>query len=197
MPDPIARLFENTPVRILEPGASLFRADDPVTHVFQVRSGEVMLVRHAGSGTRMILHRVPAGGIVAEASAWSRTYHCDAVAGWGASVAALPRATFRAALARDPGLAEHWAGELARAVQAARLRAEIRSLRTVSERLDAWLADGRALPPRGARQDLAAEIGVTREALYRELARRRTERREAPEAQRDASASVSTSPRAG
>ncbi|WP_169728800.1 Crp/Fnr family transcriptional regulator [Salinarimonas rosea] len=197
MPDPIARLFATAPVRTLEPGASLFRADDPVTHVFQVRSGEVMLVRHAGSGTRMILHRVSAGGIVAEASAWSARYHCDAVAGGGARVATLPRPAFRAALAHDPGLAEHWAGELARAVQAARLRAEIRSLRTVAERLDAWLADGRTLPPRGAWQDLAAEIGVTREALYRALAGRRSERRSASPAQRDGSDSDSTSPRAG
>lgn len=70
-------------------------------------------------------------------------------------------------------LAEAWAAHLARSVQAARLRAEIRTLRKVSERVDAWLGEGRALPDKGHWQDLAAELGVTREALYRELARRR------------------------
>jgi hypothetical protein len=48
------------------------------------------------------------------------------------------------------------------------------SLKTVAERLDAWLAlhdDG--LPPKGQRLRVASEIGVTPEALYRELARRR------------------------
>ena len=65
---------------------------------------------------------------------------------------------------------------LARSVQAARVRAEIRSLPRVAERLDAWLAEGNALPGKGQRQELAAELGVTREALYRELSRRRTGR---------------------
>jgi len=52
------------------------------------------------------------------------------------------------------------------------MNSEIRALRTVSERLDAWLAGGRMLPPKGEWQDLAQILGVTREALYRELAQR-------------------------
>lgn len=62
---------------------------------------------------------------------------------------------------------------LARTVQAARVRAEIRSLPKVAERLDAWLDEGHVLPTKGRWQDLAAELGVSREALYRELAQRR------------------------
>jgi hypothetical protein len=43
----------------------------------------------------------------------------------------------------------------------------------VAERLDAWLGGERALQEKGTWQDLAAELGVSREALYRELAKRR------------------------
>jgi hypothetical protein len=43
----------------------------------------------------------------------------------------------------------------------------------VAERLDAWLGAEGGLPDRGRWQELAEELGVTREALYRELARRR------------------------
>ena len=68
---------------------------------------------------------------------------------------------------------ESWSALLARSVQAARLRAEIRSLPRVAERLDAWLGEGNALPERGRWQEVAAELGVTREALYRELSSRR------------------------
>ncbi|MFW6077468.1 MAG: Crp/Fnr family transcriptional regulator, partial [Hyphomicrobiales bacterium] len=82
---------------------------------------------------------------------------------------------FLSALADDPALAASWSAILARGVQAARLRAEIRSLPKVAERLDAWLGEGNSLPEKGRWQDLAAEIGVTREALYRELSRRRTQ----------------------
>jgi len=47
-------------------------------------------------------------------------------------------------------------------------------LKTVAARLDAWLAfHDNQLPPRGKRVEFAREIGVSPEALYRELARRR------------------------
>lgn len=49
----------------------------------------------------------------------------------------------------------------------------IRTLRIVAERLDAWFGEGHALPSKGEWQTLAFELGVSREALYRELARRR------------------------
>ena len=88
-------------------------------------------------------------------------------------VHSVPVVDFRARLTADPALAERWAAHLALAVQTARLCAEIRTLRTVAERLDAWLGEGRSLPAKGAWQDLAAELGVSREALYRELSRRR------------------------
>jgi hypothetical protein len=59
----------------------------------------------------------------------------------------------------------------------ARVRAEIRSLPKVAERLEAWLREGHVLPDKGCWQDVAAELGVSREALYRELARRRNNER--------------------
>jgi CRP/FNR family transcriptional regulator, dissimilatory nitrate respiration regulator len=48
----------------------------------------------------------------------------------------------------------------------------VRSLKTVAARVDAWMSlNDRPLPPKG--RQVAAEIGVTPEALYRELADRR------------------------
>jgi CRP-like cAMP-binding protein len=85
----------------------------------------------------------------------------------------MPVSEFRRRLEQIPSLSGIWAAYLAHAVQAARLRAELRTLRTVAERLDAWLGGERSLPEKGTWQDLAAELGVSREALYRELARRR------------------------
>lgn len=161
-----------TELRLAE-GAPLFHAGDPVTQIALVREGSIRLLRRTASGSTVILQAARVGDVVAEASAYSPVYHCGAEAACASRVTVLPISRFRAGLAADPTLADAWAAHLARSVQAARMRAEIRTLRTVAERLDCWLCDGQAIPEKGRWQDLAAELGVTREALYRELARRR------------------------
>jgi CRP-like cAMP-binding protein len=162
-----------TTERRLQPGEPLFFAGDPVTQLALITEGRVHLLRRTVEGASVILQAAGPGDVLAEASCYSASYHCGAEAAQPSTVRLLPVSTFRAALRDDPDLAEVWAAYLAGSVQAARLCAEIRTLRKVSERVDAWLGEGRALPEKGQWQDLAAELGVTREALYRELARRR------------------------
>jgi CRP-like cAMP-binding protein len=157
----------------LSAGSVLFRSAAPVTEMFMVRTGEVHLCRHSLHGAKMVLQRALPGMVLAEASAYSDSYHCDAPAAADSLLLAVPRPAFLAALAEDRQLSTLWAARLARGVQAARLRSEIRSLPRVAERLDAWLEEGNRLPEKGQWQDVASELGVSREALYRELARRR------------------------
>ena len=174
MPKSISLLFQDARDTGLAPGETLFAAAEDVANIFMVRSGRVHLQRHTTHGAHMVLQNAGPGAVVAEASAYSSRYHCDAVAAEESVVAGLPKERFLSALADDPALAESWSALLARSVQAARLRSEIRSLPRVADRLDAWLGEGNALPERGRWQDVAAELGITREALYRELSRRRT-----------------------
>lgn len=169
----LSPLFASARAARFAPGAPLFATDGPIGEMFMVQLGAVQLVRHTSTGTRLILQTAGPGDILAEASAYSERYHCDAVAVETAEVAALPRARFLSALDETPALAAAWATRLAHGMQAARLRAEIRTLPRLADRLTAWLDAGNALPARGRWQDVAAELGVTREALYRELARRR------------------------
>ncbi len=169
----ITCLFEGPEPRPLDRGAWLFHAGDAVREMYLVTGGTVELSRVTGSGAPVTLQRARAGQVLAEASAYAAAYHCGARAVAPAMLRAVPVAHFVARLAEEPRLAQAWAAHLAHAVQAARLRAELRTLRTVAERLDAWLGEGESLPPKGTWQDLASELGVSREALYRELARRR------------------------
>jgi CRP-like cAMP-binding protein len=169
----LGTLFAGGRDHTLAAGEALFHAGDPVASMALVLAGRVQLLRPAASGAQVILQNAVPGAVVSEAAAYAAAYHCDARSPQGARVRLIARDTFRTRLRNDPALAEVWAESLARSVQAARLCAEVRSLRTVGARLDAWLGARAELPDKGGWADLAAELGVTPEALYRELARRR------------------------
>ncbi len=175
MQDALLPFFDSLGARpvTLGPGEALFRGADPVRRMYLVARGRVSLIRHTHAGASVRLQIAGPGMVLAEASAYSSRYHCDAFAEDEARLMALPRARFLAGLEAQPELARAWSAHLARQVQTARMRAEIRTLKTVEQRLEMWLAEGNALPGKGQWQELAAELGVSREALYRELARRR------------------------
>jgi CRP-like cAMP-binding protein len=155
-------------------GALVFERDDPVSKYYVVHSGEVHLLRRQEDGTGVILQRANEGAILAEASFSTDAYHCSAVAVEDSTLTVFSREKVRELLAENPAAALAFASHLAREVQNARRRAEIISLRKVADRVDAWLVwNNDNLPPKGSWHRMAGEIGVSPEALYRELARRR------------------------
>ena len=166
-------LFDSSTRSTLVSGQTLFLTGQPVRHLFWVVDGQLQLRRHTPQGDALVLQNATANAVLAEASAYSSHYHCDALAVRSSQVASITKTRFLQAMDEQPALAREWACQLARSVQAARVRAEIRSLPTVSARLQAWLDEGNVLPEKGHWQVLAAELSVTREALYRELAKRR------------------------
>lgn len=172
MSDDLFPLFDGGFSRTLARDESLFLTGAPVRSMFLVTEGQVDLIRHTQSGLRILLHRAEVGAVLAEASAYSDAYHCDGTAACPAQVRSIALPTFRARLDASPDWAKAWAARLAHGLQGSRLNAAIRSMRTVEERLEAWLAGGKALPPKGQWSHLAETLGVTREALYRELSKR-------------------------
>lgn len=169
--DALSRFAERE--TILAEGEVLFRFGDEIRSIFLVASGEVRLLRHLPHGPALTLQLAQKGSVLAEASLFADQYHCDAVAMSVARLCVLPRQRVAEAVTADRAVALLWAKHLAGEIQRARAQVEIISLKTVAERLDAWLALRGDLPPKGQWHRLASEIGVTSEALYRELARRR------------------------
>jgi CRP-like cAMP-binding protein len=160
--------------RTFAPGEYLFHRSDPVKQVYWVELGTAHLVRFTREGAPVIMQRASAGTLLAEASIFAERYHCDGIAAELVCAVQFARSDIVAALDSSPpaaiAFARHAAGEL----MLMRSRAEIASFRTVEERLDAWLAlNDCELPPRGKRRGLADELGISPEALYREVARRR------------------------
>lgn len=160
--------------RTLPQGAYLFHQDDRVNTMFVVEDGLIELIRRNPEGAPIVLQRAAGQTVLAEASAYSQRYHCDGVAATGSSVLEVPKRRFLEQLREDEAFATLWASHLAAEVQSARYRSEILAQKTVAQRLDAWLAwRGGGLPGKGEWKNLAAQIGVSPEALYRELAKRR------------------------
>ncbi|MBP1882437.1 Crp/Fnr family transcriptional regulator [Sinorhizobium mexicanum] len=164
-----------TAQKSFEKGEHLFHRDNRVLSMFLVTDGGVHLVRYQADGNMAVLQRSGPGMLLAEASVFSERYHCDAVAIMTTCALVVPIAEVRQLLNDDPAFARAWTIHLSRELQSARKRAEIVALRTVSARLDAWVTwnDGR-LPAKGDWRALAEEIGVSPEALYREISRRRS-----------------------
>ncbi len=160
--------------RTVQPGEMVFERDDAVASVFLVQTGEVHLLRHQEDGKSFILQRAGAGNILAEASITTQNYHCGAEAVEPSTLAIFSKKSVQTLIAQNPDTARAFVAHLAREVRVSRLRAEIISLRRVSDRLDAWLAwNDTGLPEKGRWHRVANDIGVSPEAFYRELQKRR------------------------
>jgi CRP-like cAMP-binding protein len=167
-------------VRVLAPGELLFRQYDRATAIYKVESGRLRLMRRTVDDHLVILHTARCGEFFAEASLFADAYHCDAVAAAESSVRVYPKEIVMGVLRADPAFAEAFMALLARQLQELRARMELRNIRSARDRLLRYLRlragiDGRSVAIEGHLQDIAAEIGMTREALYRALAALETE----------------------
>lgn len=153
-------------------GDRLFRAGQVPKHMFFLCHGEVRLQRTTQTGEDVCFQRCT-GGFIAEASLTSAAYHCDALCRGPSELLALACATLRRAIDTDPALRWAWIDLLSAQSRRQRVRIERLALKTIPERLrhlihtegeaGMWVLDG-------TRKELAADLGVTPEALYRALA---------------------------
>jgi CRP-like cAMP-binding protein len=148
---------------------------DGATAIYAVESGRVRLVRRTVDDHLVVLHTAQAGDVFAEAALFSRAYHCDAIAAVPSRVWRYPKGQLLPALRANPDLSEAFMARLARQVQGLRSRLELRNIRSARERVFQYLllaagSDGRTVTLDGPLQDMAADLGLTREALYRTLA---------------------------
>jgi len=167
--------------RDLKSGEVLFRQGDAVSAIFEVEEGRIRLLRYTIDDHVAVLHTAASGESFAEAALFSDTYHCDAVASVVTRVRAYPKRELLETLLGDPKLAKKYMSVLAHEMQTLRTRLEQRNLRTARDRVLQHLlvsadAGSGIIPLSGTLMDLAGEIGLTHEALYRTLAALESER---------------------
>ena len=137
-------------------------------------TGKVRLVRVDRAGREALLHVAVAGETLAEASLFAPAYHCDAIATTNAVVRLYPKAIMLTEFEHNPEAAQAFMAMLARQVMKLRTRVEQRNIHSARDRVRHYLAlntgpDGRNVKLTGTLKDLAGELGLTHEALYRTL----------------------------
>lgn len=155
-------------------GGYLFRQGDSVCHVVFVLAGELKAVRHLPDGGECVMLRARAGEMFAESSLADSQYRCDGIAADTSRVALVPVEMLRAALGGEGSLAFGMCMALARQARKQCSRQERLRLKRARDRVLHFLAceggvEGVVQWPAHL-SELAAELGLERETLYRTLA---------------------------
>ena len=160
--------------RRLIAGQMLFDQGDVAVGVYEVVSGKVRQARVDPEGRDVVVGIAGPGEMIAEASLFSRTHDCAATAVTNAVVRLYRKAFLLAQLERDPQAALSFMATLVEQILNLRIRLERRSIPSARDRVRHYLtsnAGGRertvALP--STLKDLAVELGLTHETLYRTL----------------------------
>jgi CRP/FNR family transcriptional regulator, dissimilatory nitrate respiration regulator len=161
--------------RSLARNEALFRQGDQVTAIYFVEAGRLRLERRTFDGRSLILGVTSANAFFVEAALFADVFHCDAVAAEPSQLRLYPKAMVLNALRNDPAGALSFLALMARQVIELRQQLEVMKVRSAKDRVMLYFElntgqDGRTVSVPGELQDIASELGLTREALYRTLA---------------------------
>jgi len=161
--------------RSLARNETLFRQGDKVAAIYFVEAGRLRLERRTFDGRLLVLGVTPAGQFFVEAALFSDNFHCDAVATEPSRVRIYPKPALLNALRADPANAMSFLALMAHQVIDLRQRLEVMKVRSAQERVMLYLdlhaeRGGGTVTLRSQLQDIASELGLSREAFYRTLA---------------------------
>ena len=161
--------------RSLDRNEVLFRQGDKVAAIYFVDAGRLRLERRTFDGRLLILGITPAGQFFVEAALFADIFHCDAVATEPSQVSVYPKEAVLQALRSDPGNAMSFLALMAHQVIDLRQRLELMKVHSAKERVMLYFdfhadVDGGVVNLRSQLQDIAGELGLSREAFYRTLA---------------------------
>jgi len=162
--------------RRIRKGALLFTSGDPVACFYVVGKGSIRMERSAPDGVGITIYVAGPGHAFAEASLFSDTYHCDAVAVENSELLVYSKPRILAALREHSDAALGYMAHLARHVQTLRTRLGVIHIKSARERLLVYIRS--QLPVHGCEVELSgnwkaisSELHLAHETVYRELAR--------------------------
>ena len=167
------KLLQSSRTVTFEVGEVVFLSGARPISMDFVLSGEIHMLRYTSSGNQILLHR-SCGGFIAEASIDIVTYPCDAVAVSNSTLVRFELKQFKEVLESNAEFRGAWNHMLAHEIRRLRTQCERLALRTARARIAHYIeCEGRhgVLELPGALKSWAHELGLSHEALYRELSR--------------------------
>ena len=160
--------------RKLAVGQMLFDQGDAAIGLYEVLSGHVKQVRIDAEGRDVVVGIAGPGEMIAEGSLFSQTHDCAATALTNAIVRLYRKGSLLAELERNPRVALAFMAILVGQILNLRVRLERRSIHSARDRVRHYLAANvggkeRTVALPSTLKDLAVELGLTHEALYRTL----------------------------
>src|ERR1043166_7271100 len=161
--------------RSLARNEALFRQGEKVSAIYFVETGRLRLERRTFGGLLLILGITSAGQFFVEAALFADIFHCDALATESSRVQIYPKEAVLEALRTDPANSMSFLKLMAHQGIELRQRLELMKVRSAKERVMLYLdlnaeLDGQTINLRSELQDIASELGLTREAFYRTIA---------------------------
>ncbi|MEM8778017.1 MAG: Crp/Fnr family transcriptional regulator [Cyanobacteria bacterium P01_G01_bin.49] len=157
----------------------LVQQGETTDSIYFLLSGQIRLVTFTEE--QMINHYfVLTGESFGEIALFSETYACSAIADIPSRIAAIDKELFRQALEDDSTLATVYMNQLTYRYKTVKTLLELRSIRSARERLLQYLTrqkepNNHTVVLQRPLKDLAIELGLSAEALYRNLSRLQSE----------------------
>ncbi|MEM7759074.1 MAG: Crp/Fnr family transcriptional regulator [Cyanobacteria bacterium P01_A01_bin.40] len=161
--------------RNLVAGQVLFYHRDPAEHIFVLEIGRIRLVRYTCEGNLVVFQIVRARESFAESALFTDFYHCNALVEVPSRVISYPKTLVWEVLQNNSNFALSLLRRFDRKSQSLKKLLELRSIRSARDRLLQYLLFS-ALPGETriifdrSYKDVASELGLSPETLYRTLA---------------------------
>jgi len=174
--DKLLRNSVKTEKKVVASGDFVFHKGDTANNIFTVEEGQVRLTRYTMEGRAVVLHTAGSQESFAEASLFSKIYHCNAIATMPSKINCYPKKQILGIFREYPEKAKEFMAILANQVKTLRTSLELRNILSAKRRiLEYFLL---TMSPNNYEvtlcqpfKELAAELGLAHETFYRELAK--------------------------
>jgi len=155
----------------LKSGQYLFTQGDSVKNIYCVNKGRIKLVRDTFEGTPILIHVAYAEESIAEASLFSKKYHCSAMAGTNTEVIVYSKDELLKILQENPESMMNLLKQLTTQVRDLRMLNETKSIYSAKEKVLTYLSTEfhRDKDSDLPLKDIAQKIGMAHETFYRTL----------------------------